>query len=268
MAAILGTMLHLLPAVLPLVKGGANMILPMIKGGFSKESMYEGVQAGFNSLSGNDSGASTSKEIFSGLAKGASYIGGQINARRNQRTSLDEMIQMKQSILPTPEGLTREGGQRYFPKFEDEYSAMDRINGRDQYMKPLSREQFGNRGSNFSNSDYEGQTFGSFDGGGRQTGFKRPYNVYADSSLGSGFGSTSMITRRNDMTIGGGRSSAMTRMEDMERNRPPASFPDDNFEPSRKFIRRVPSQSQQRNRFQTDRVSNLNLSEQDYSDFI
>lgn len=242
---MLGPMLQILPSILPIINSGIEIFGP---------TLVDGFKSGFGSKSFQSSAMSGVGKAFTSIVGGLS--------KRNERTSMDRNLELPATILPTPEALSREGGMRYFPKFDDEYSSMDRMNGREQYMRPLSREQFGNRNNGFSS---EGdQSYGAYEGG-RQTGFKRPYNVYSDNSLGSGYGSTSMVTRRNDYTIGGNNGSMMTRNENRGRTQMPSSFGDEDYEPTRKFIRRVPSQSQLRNRFQTDRVSNLNLSERDYS---
>lgn len=230
MASILaGIGMSLLPAVIPYIGkaiGFAAKSLPMI----------------------GKAGSFISKGI--GIAKNVIGVAGNVvGVADNIKSSFDELNTRKPAtILPDMDRGSREGGFSNYPKFDDEMVTPDAMmRGRGSYMKPLSRDQYGGynrmgRGMNLSSDpsyvDYE----------------RNNYDVYSSNSLGNGFGSTSTTALRNDRTAN--RNGYMNR--ELVRTREQTDmYEQEEYQPSRKFIRRVPSNNT--SRFSETRVSNLNL---------
>lgn len=184
------------------------------------------------------------------LSKGSDLIGGLINKKKSIMDSSNdrakEVINFQNTILPTPD--RGSGNFKYMPRFVDEENYQE---GRLQNYR-MNRSQYESSSENFDGySNRRGDArslLRNFDEGYRRPvnqAFKRAYNVFAENSVGGGYGSNSSLTESNELVT----NRLSMGFEDNYRARVPRSFDmSDEYEPARKFIRRMP----------TDRTSRYN----------
>lgn len=167
-----------------------------------------------------------------------------------------DIINFQNTILPTPD----RGSEnfRYMPRFNDEMDTYDR---RTTENFAMSRDQFGSGSENFGNfrrrrGDSQ-SLMNNFEDNYRRPvnqGYKRSYNVYAENSLGGGYGRNSSLVESNEMASSRGGLG----FDSQARARIPLSFDaQDEYAPSRKFLRRMPENTT--SRFGGGRVANLNF---------
>ncbi len=195
------------------------------------------------------------------ISKGADIVSNYISNKKkniidanNDRSK--EIINFQNTILPTPD--RGSGNFRYMPRFNDEenYQESKLQNYR------MSRNQYESASENFEGyTNRRGDArnlLRNFDEGFRRPAnqaFKRAYNVFAENSLGGGYGGNSSLTEANELAA----NRLSMGFEDNYRARVPRSFDmSDEYEPARKFIRRMPADRSSRYS-QGSSVANLNF---------